>query len=497
MFQKLSMLFIFALCAAATAQNSYLMVSDSSASVLQKPSGINETQAVMATVPPRMDFAIVQVSSYGSGAPWGGWGENNQGPNGKFYFNIGNHQGVGANALFCEYDPLTKKHKVLFDTKTVCGWGNNIFADGKLHGTPDVAPNGDVWMLTFYGPEPNWSTYQGGHLVHYNINTNQPEHLGIPDKDGSWPECVWDWQRDRLYGVSEGSGDHGQRVLVYDTKNRKLIFSGKPKAADGTLLNWYDRSDMLDRETGIFYASEASSQFRMLKYDPVTNTFSRMQSTLRESLRSWTDREKCADGRIPIFDQVGNFYYFSPQQDKVEYVGKNWGTGEYVCTMRLSPGKRYLYYVVSSTDCDQNFPVVQYDLRANKKKVLAYLRPFYMSKYNYGMHSTYSLSISSDGASLFIQCNGNIGSVEYGAPSILHFHIPLAERSEDSMPTSVANNFAQSKAGAHKGLTKCMVSRGGVAIVGAEQMIYSIQGRAISQHAPALLKTGAREFRAR
>ena len=77
---------------------------------------------VVATEPPTIDFSIVKMTPmYGN--PYGVWGEGVLGPEGAFYFAIGNHKGYGgADAFLMRYDPETKAVENLLSTKNICGW---------------------------------------------------------------------------------------------------------------------------------------------------------------------------------------------------------------------------------------------------------------------------------------------------------------------------------------------------------------------------------------
>lgn len=125
-------------------------VSDSSAQLLTRK---YDGDFTMAAVPPRVDFALVNLTAYGSGTPWGGWGECTWGPDSCFYFCVGNHKGGSdATALLVRYNPRTRTQTVLVNTRTVCQWAD--YGDGKIHGQPDISPTGDAWLLTFSGHTP-------------------------------------------------------------------------------------------------------------------------------------------------------------------------------------------------------------------------------------------------------------------------------------------------------------------------------------------------------
>ena len=424
------------------------MVTDTSADVLKLPSVLysypSSRDFTIATTPPTIEFGIPQlVPEYlSSGGPYGGWAKSSYGPDGNFYFSIGNHNSFAADAFLFQYNPQSKIHTRVLSTKQVAGWKDSDYGDGKLHGEPDIAPNGDLWLLTFWGPEPSLSDfgtrYFGGHLIYYNVVSKKNEYLGRPLADDSWPVHKWDWQRNRLYAVGEWSRYYGSegygKFLVYDTANRKVIFGGLPKSDSGQEIHWYHRAMLLDRETGIVYGTESSSPYRFVSYNPSTNKFSFMNARLTSPIRAWPDK-KNTDGSFWIFDYNGNIYKFFPHEDRVEQKAKNWMGGTYIADMELSPSGKYFYYPVASISSDFGMPIVQYNTETNTKKVIAFLSEYYHSRYGYGIQGSYALSLSADGSSLFVHVNGifcpGVRDKAYGRPAIFHIKIPASERVEN------------------------------------------------------------------
>ena len=407
----------------------------------------------VAKSPPTVEFSIVQgldpeylpepgaARSHGN---YGGWGDVTKGPDGCFYFSIGNHMSYdGGNADVIRYDPATKSQRVVLRTRQVIGWGPDDFADGKLHGDLDIGPDGNMWALTYFGPGPTqkeWDTvYRGGSLIRYNVLTGGKENLGIPLEGDSWPYHAWDWQRGLFFGV----GNNGY-VIAYDTKARKMLYGGAPPMN----ICWFARAVMLDRETGVFYATDSPStkqeRHQFVSYKRRNNQFTRMKSETPPNpvtgrsgaLRAHTKR-KDAKGAFWCFDHAGTFFRFYPAEDRVELVGVNWGrSGKYTPNMELSPGGRYVYYVPGAGG--DGYPygtaLVQYDTRENRKKVIAFLYDFYLDKYGYGAAGTYGIELDQRGESAFIYTNGRFTTRErgtgYGRPAIFHIRIPASERIE-------------------------------------------------------------------
>jgi len=115
--------------------------------------------------------------------------------------------------------------------KKLCGWGEDDFGDGKIHGDMDFDPQGNTWALTYFGPVPKkeeWDTvYRGSWLIHYNCLTGKAENLGIPSRRGELALPQLRLRQNLFFGVSHSGND----IVVYDTKEHRMIYGGAPATA--------------------------------------------------------------------------------------------------------------------------------------------------------------------------------------------------------------------------------------------------------------------------
>ena len=437
------------------------VLTDSSPAMLKIPTKYNDViDFEMAKTPPTIDFAIVQnvepeYLPYGlaskTGGSWGGWGDVTKGPDGCFYFSISNHLSYNAESYIVRYDPKTKSQKLAVSLKDLIGWAPDEFGDGKIHADMDIGPDGDLWTLTYFAPKPTpseWKTvYRGSWLIHHNVFTGLTESLGIPLEGESWPYQAYDWDRNLLFGIGDGG-----KVIVYDTKERKMVYGGHPP--DG--IHWYTRCVLIDRETGIFYTTDTpvkSHMFpqgethRFIRYTRRNNEFTRMNAVVpknpvtgkQTAIRAHTKR-KSKDGAFWCFDFYGSLFKFFPDEDKTEFVDINWGEkGYYTPNMCLSPGGRYLYYLPGATmTVAYGTPVVQYDTITKKKKVLAFVYHYYLDKYGYGPVRPFGIELDEKGESLLFFVNGGFKpdnsqswfGIQVRHSAFLHLHIPESERRE-------------------------------------------------------------------
>lgn len=414
----------------------------------------------MAKTPPTVDFAIVQgyepwyLPSFDSrkGGIYGGWGDVTRGPDNCFYFSIGDHRSYSGAAYIIKYDPATKKQSIVLDTRKVIGWKPADYADGKLHGDPDIGPGGDMWLLTYFGPQPTKeeldTVYRGSWLLNHNIFTGKTENYGIPLEGESWPYHAYDPERHLFFGVGSLKG----YVIAYDTKEKRMLYGGAPSQN----ITWYERCVMLDKDTGNIYTTDSklypggglADRYRgdqhFVRYERRNNTFTIMKATVppnpvsgkASACRAHT-KDKDATGAFWCFDVAGTMFTFRPDEDRTELVGVNWGkSGKYTSNMNFSPKKRYIYYLPGADTGAYQYgtPLVQYDTKTNKKKVIAFLNDFYLNTYGYSPGGTYGIETDEKGETVFCYTNGRFTTKElgsaYGRPAIFHIHIPASERAE-------------------------------------------------------------------
>lgn len=434
------------------------MKTDTSPQFITIPADYPEVKDFdVAKAAPTVDFAIIQgfepwylpSFDYRKGGLYGGWGDVSKGPNGCFYFSIGDHGSYGGTAYMIKYDPKTKKQSIAFDLKKVIGWKPTDYADGKLHGDPEIGPGGEMWLLSYVGPFPTqeeWDTiYTGSYILNYNVLTGKVEHYGIPLEGASWPYHMYDPDRGLFFGVSSFKG----YVLSYDTKAKHIIYGG----ACPDSITWYERCVLLDKDTGKFYSTNSkmygeaptyrgdqnfvcyarrNNQFTIMKAKVPPNPVTGKVTACRAHTK-----DKDADGAFWCFDVSGAMFKFYPGQDRTESVGINWGkTGKYTSQMNFSPKKRYVYYMPGADTAAYTYgtPVVQYDTKTGKKKVIVFLNDFYQNKYGYSPGGTYGIELDEKGETLFCYTNGQFTTKErgsgYGRPAIFHVHIPASERVE-------------------------------------------------------------------
>ena len=79
----------------------------------------------------------------------------------------------------------------------------------------------------------------------------------------------------------------------------------------------------------------------------------------------------------------------------------------YVGSISVDPTGRYLYYVPGAhggSDRDGT-AIVQFDVTTGRKKVIAFLEPFYTKKYGFTLKGTYATAVAATGDKLYVTWN--------------------------------------------------------------------------------------------
>ncbi|MCE5251862.1 hypothetical protein LLG96_16770 [bacterium] len=422
-------------------------VSDKSDKMLREP---KEEHVVndftVAKVPPEIRMMIVpdMVPEYfpdeATEAAWANWGKVARSADNRFFFSVGDHRGMGCQINIYEYSPARDLVYKVVDVDNLLGWTDNSYTDGKIHGHMGIMPDGTLWAATHYGvyPDSSWwaNGYRGSWLLSYNINTHEAKNWGVPLVGQMLPEFNLDAKRGRLMGAGAN-----KTVLCWDAINKKVTYAGCPP--DG--WEWWQRAMLLDENTGKFWTTcRGDSLHHFLSFDPEFNRFERCELSPPENpydhtvyqLRAYTDK-RAEDGAFYCFTHNGTLFRFRPEKPAVEPVGVNWDRGRYTSTTALDPTGRYIYYMPGGKkmqNANEYGPLVQYDVRTGKKKVIAWLADYYWEKYGYWIGGTYGMEISMDGSFLVICMNGAFvprddeNGAPYGNPSLFVVYIPEEER---------------------------------------------------------------------
>ncbi len=413
-------------------------VTDTSDDFLKPPETLKEGIAIAET-PPSVDFLFYPGQNY-PGKPWSNWGDS-LAVQGKYYSAIGDHlaisgkgegqHGTGTAHVF-EYDPQTKSLRELVDLAAILKKPQGHYTPGKIHTPLGMGRDGWLYYATHRG-SPRATTdefhYQGDWIFRTQPKTGKTEIVvEAPVPKHSIPTAVLDSERMIFYGSTAAAFDRqeeGIRFFAYDVKNHKLLYSGPNGPA---------RSMILARSTGRVYYVPGAAEGELMRFDPATGEPPQKIAGSRIGIRAATNETPQGLVYAVSIGQRADdaaIWSFNTKTEEIKKVGTAAvGSQAYVASIDADPTGRYLYYVPGAhggSDRDGT-AVVQFDVTTGRKKVIAFLEPFYTKKYGFTLKGTYATALNEKGDTLYITWNVSRGSRAWDCCGMTAIHIPASER---------------------------------------------------------------------
>jgi len=405
------------------------VMTDTSDEFLRPPATLRPDVAVAKT-PPTIDFLFYPGQRY-PGNPWSNWGDS-VAANGKYYASIGDHLAPAGNAFVFEYDPATRKMRQLADVRKLLALPDGHYTPGKIHGRLDVGSDGWIYFSTHRGSTRVTTDafhYEGDWILRCDPASGRAEvvaHGPVPKH--CIPCSVLDPQRLIFYGgTAPGTGkdSEGIQFFAYDVKARKNLYSGPNGPA---------RYMMLARSTGrLYFTPGKEGEGALMRFDPAKGGAPEpVGGTI--GLRAAT--EETPDGFIYTVSSgqggaEATIYAFNTKTEQVEALGSAAvGTQSYITSIDADPTGRFLYYVPGAHGGSEKdgSPVVQFDVKTRRKKVIAFLHSFYAAKAGCTLKGTFSSAVDPAGDKLYITWNNSRGSKAWDSCVLTVIHIPASER---------------------------------------------------------------------
>jgi hypothetical protein len=404
------------------------IVTDTSEEFLKPPAGLLEGVAIART-PPTIDFLYYPGQTY-EGKPWSNWGDS-VAVTGKYYASIGDHLAPQGNGFVYEYDPAKKSFRRLMDIRSLLKLPEGHYTPGKIHGRLDVGDDGWLYFSTHRG-SPRVTNdqyhYQGDWIIRHHLDSGRSEVVVQgPVPKHCVPNSVLDPKRLIFYGgTAPGSGgeNEGIQFFAYDVAHKKLLYSGSHGPA---------RYMIFAKSTGRVYYTPANDESPLMRYDPAKGG---PPVKIDGSIGIRAATQETPQGIVYTASQghggkEAALYAFNTKSEQIESLGPAAVGGRtYVATLDADPTGRYLYYMPGAhggSDQDGS-PVVQFDVKTRKKKVIAFLHPFYKSRYGLTPAGTYSAAVDPKGDKLYITWNVNRGGRAWDCCGLTVVHIPESER---------------------------------------------------------------------
>jgi len=395
------------------------MVTDTSPEFVKPAEGLRPG-VLVATTPPTITFGFVPGQDH-PGKPWSNWGEGTF-VAGKYYSAIGDHLSPRGSGLITEFDPQSKTIRLLANTTQVLQGQvePQHYLPGKVHSRISMGSDGWLYYATHRGSSKATTDaygYRGDWIIRTNPKTGASEVVAAaPVPKHAIPMSGLDPERMIFYGGTAAGGDaEAQEVqfLAYDLKARKplLIAPDGPK-----------RCAIFARNGRVYWDGK--------RYDPATNKIEACAGV--PEVRSATMETK--DGLVyGTTDRAADIWVFDTKTETSQVLGDGAvGKQGYVTSMQVDPTGRYLYYVPGAHGkaSAEGTPVVQFDVKAKKPKVIAFVAPFYKQKYDYTPDGTYSVALDDKGENLFVTWNGfRTGQPRFWEScALMMIQIPASER---------------------------------------------------------------------
>ena len=404
------------------------IVTERSEEFLKPPSTLRPGVAV-AKEAPTVDFMYYPGQDY-PGKPWSVWGDGVC-VGGKYYSAIGDHLAPAGTARVFEYDPATRSMRQLLDVKSLLKMPEGHYVPGKIHSRLDDGGDGWLYCGTHRGSSRTTTDafhYTGDWILRVNPATLKAEVVarGVVPKH-CIPCSVTDAKRGIFYGgTAAGSDAQDQSIqfFAYDLRHRKLLYSGP---------NGPGRYMILAGSTGrVYFVPGEGGNGPLVRFDPA-QPGKPVQIAENFGLRAATT--ETADGMVYSVSKAGRetatIWALNTRTEKVKEIGSaNVGVQGYITTLDIDPTGRFLYYTPGAHGGSEGdgTPIVQYDLKLKRAKVLAFLHPFYKDRYGAALKGTFSAALDSTGERYFTTWNTSRGSKAWDSCTLTVVQIPKSER---------------------------------------------------------------------
>jgi hypothetical protein len=421
------------------------VVTDTPAEVLKPPAKLPAGVSVAKT-PPTIDFLFYPGQTY-PGNPWSNWGDS-LAIGGKYYASIGDHLSLrrgadpkySGNCFLYEYDPASKRTRQLVDVKRLLNLPAGHYTPGKIHGRIDQGSDGWLYFATYRG---GFSTtgefrYRGDWILRCDPRSGKSEivaHGPVPFH--GIQTSILDAKRMIFYGGTragsvnprgDNRGPNDELFFAYDLRARKLLYSGPKQHC----WPW----PLLASSTGRAYYVRGTGKDRVLmRFDPERPREPVALKAPVEFEGASTDETRQGFIYTASFDRENRqdaLWSFNTRTEEVRRLGpaRVGETPRLIATLDVDPSGRFLYYTPGAhgRSEEDGTPIVQFDVQTGRKKVIAFLHPFYQKQYGCTLRGTYSSAVDPKGDKLYVTWNASRGSKVWDSCALTVIHIPPSER---------------------------------------------------------------------
>lgn len=395
----------------------------------------------VAKTPPRVELAL--HDNLGPAAAtrrlWSSWGDIAVARDGRVYCAIGDHgNDVGGDArcfVYC-WNPADSALRQIVDMNQVVPPRAGQPAWSKVHARLDEGADGKIYFSCTLNDgnrarDPKYGFGEhlsGGQLYRYDPATGKTEQFASLPPRRCTATSLLDRTRNIWWcNLEAGTGD---ALFGLDLATGKPVYQG----TDGMVA--FNRAFALLGNGNLLY--NGAEGFAQL--DRATHKITNTRSAIPDSpgMRCAT-RESQVGQLFGISHKTNQLFRYAPAKDELTMLGHSWLAGEYTADCTLSPDEKFVYYLPGAHGkaWQSGTPVIQYDVAADRRKVIAFLAPVFDRQHNYVPAGTYGIDLSADGSTLYVNFNGHpsdtirpakMKPIGFGLTAFVAIHIPASER---------------------------------------------------------------------
>ena len=242
------------------------------------------------------------------------------------------------------------------------------------------------------------------------------------------PTSVLDPKRLIFYGGTAHGDDapaKGVQFLAYDVRAGKVLYSG-PAGPYRYLI--------FAPSTGrAYYNGGEHDGPPLMRFDPALGTTPvkiegviGLRAATQETPQGIVYTVSSGQGKEDAL-----MWAFHTRTERIEELGPiAVGSQAYVASLDADPSGRYVYYIPGAHGGSEqdHAPVVQFDVTTRRRKVIAFLHPFYRDKVGCTLKGTYSTAVDPAGDKLYITWNASRIDKVWDCCALTVIHIPESER---------------------------------------------------------------------
>ncbi|MGY8642975.1 MAG: hypothetical protein ACKVJU_18000, partial [Verrucomicrobiales bacterium] len=284
------------------------------------------------------------------------------------------------------------------------------YTPGKVYSGIGLGKGGWLYFSTHRGStriafHPT-AQFTGDWILRYHPKTKKSEIVAhAPLTMQCLPTGQIDPERLVFYaGTADGLKVREPQFLAYDLQNRKVLAARETGPV---------RAMIFSKTTGaLYFHTEKSGAAPLIKFHPDTSTeFAPIAAEVGLRCAS----KESSDGIVYTVDR-NDMWAFDTKNETAKSLGETAvAVKDYITSIDICPKtERFLYYVPGShggAEVDGS-PLVQYDLKTGKRKVICFLAAYCRKRFGFIPQGSYCSAVSGDGSQVIISWMGNRGATD-------------------------------------------------------------------------------------